>query len=54
MGGACSTYGRVEVHRASWLENLKERDHFEKVNVDVRIIIKWIIRKVDGTQTGLI
>ena len=48
MGGACSTYGgRREVHAGFWWGNLKEREHFEDTGVDERIILRWILRKLD-------
>jgi hypothetical protein len=43
MDGTRSTHGRYE----KWLEGLKGRDHFEDidVDVDVRIILEWILGK---------
>jgi hypothetical protein len=29
MGGACSTYGKREVHTGFWWGDLKEGDHLE-------------------------
>ena len=46
MGGACSTYGGEE-YTGFWWGTLKERDHLEGPDVDVRIILKWIFRKWD-------
>jgi hypothetical protein len=41
MGWACRLYGgRGEVHTGFWLGNLRERDHFEHIGVDGRIILK--------------
>jgi len=34
MGGACSTYGRGDVYRGFWWENLRKRDHSEDPDVD--------------------
>jgi len=31
-----------------WWGNLRERDHFEDLYVDGRIILRWFIRKWDG------
>jgi len=28
-----------------WLENLKERDHFEDLGVNEKIILEWILGK---------
>jgi hypothetical protein len=33
-------YGRGEVHIGFWWGNPKERDHFEDLDVDGRIILK--------------
>jgi hypothetical protein len=34
--------------------NVKERDHFAKLEVDGMIILKLIFKKCDGVWTGLI
>jgi len=41
MGGACDTQGR---DRKSIQENLKERYHFEDLDINGRIIIKSILK----------
>jgi hypothetical protein len=41
MGGACGTCGgRRDIHIIFWWRDLKERDHFEDLVVDGRIILK--------------
>jgi hypothetical protein len=53
-GGACSTQhaarrkGREEMDTWFWLGNLRERDHLEDPGVDVKTILKWMLRKWDG------
>jgi hypothetical protein len=32
-------------NKSPLLENLKERDHYEKIALDGRIILKWILGK---------
>jgi len=49
MGGAYSKYGwRAEVYTGFWWGKLRERDHFEDLGVDGRVILRWIFRKLDG------
>jgi hypothetical protein len=38
---------RVEVYAGFWWGNLREKDHLEDPRVDVRIILRWIFRKLD-------
>jgi hypothetical protein len=47
-------WGRREVHiRLGW-EKLREKDHFEYLGIDARIILVWIV-KIYGTEwTGMI
>jgi hypothetical protein len=41
MGGACGTYwGEEETHARFWVQNLKERDNWNALCLDVRIIPK--------------
>jgi hypothetical protein len=45
----------TEVHTGFWCGVLRERDHFEDIGIDCRIILKWIFRRWHGeTLTGLI
>jgi hypothetical protein len=39
---------RREVHTRFWWENLREGDHFDDLGIDVRIILKWILKKSLG------
>jgi hypothetical protein len=36
------------VRTGFWWGGLRERDHLEETGVDVRIILKWIVKKWDG------
>jgi hypothetical protein len=54
MGGACSTYGAVEVHTWFWCGGLSERGYLEDPGVDGRTILKLIFKKWDRAWTGLI
>jgi len=42
------------VYIAFWLGNLKERENFEDLGLDGRIIIKWVFKKWHGAWIGLI
>jgi uncharacterized protein YjcR len=33
------------VHTGFWWGNLRERDHFEKLGIDGRSILKWVRKK---------
>jgi hypothetical protein len=45
MGGAWCTEWRRGVHVGCRGEKLKERDHWERLGVDGRIILKWFLKK---------
>jgi hypothetical protein len=48
MGEACDTYGdRGGAYRV-FVVKVRERDHFENLGVDGRIILKWSFRKYNG------
>jgi len=48
MGGACDMYGgRRGMCRGGCLGSVQEGDHLEDLNVDERIISKWILKKHD-------
>jgi hypothetical protein len=40
-------WGTVEMYRGFWRINMSERNHLEDPGMDGRIIIRWIIRKLD-------
>ena len=44
-GDVFGTYGkRIGTYSGLW-ENLRERDNFKDLDVDGRIILKWIFKK---------
>ena len=45
---------RGEVDAVFWWRSLKESELLEDLEVDGRIILKWILKKWDETLTGLI
>jgi len=46
-------WGRVEAYTGFWGGNLRERDHLGDLDVDGRIILRWIFRKWNvGVWTG--
>ena len=36
------------MHAAFWWGNMREGDHLEDPGVDGRIILKWMLEKLDG------
>jgi hypothetical protein len=35
------------MHTEFWWENLKQRDHYEDLDIDRRVILKWSLRAKD-------
>jgi len=55
MGRACGTNGREKNCIVCWWGNLRETDHLEDLDVDGRIILKCILKKIGcGAWTVLI
>ena len=49
MGRACGTYGgRIEMCTGCWWGSLRERSHWGDQDVDGRLILRWIFRKLEG------
>jgi hypothetical protein len=46
--GTSHAWGTEEVHTGFWWENLRKGDHLEDLVTDGRIILKWILKKLDG------
>jgi len=53
-GGMWDVRGRGMVHTGFWWGNLREKDHFEDLGVDGRIILKRAFNRWVGVWTGLI
>jgi hypothetical protein len=55
MGGAFSMGGeRRGAYRVLW-GNLRERHHFEDLDIDARITLKWFFKKWHGkSENGMI
>jgi hypothetical protein len=48
-------WGTREVRAGFCWRNLEERDHLECLDIDARIILTWVIKKLGGgVWTGLI
>ena len=49
MGRACGAYGGwIEGCTGCWWGSLRERVHWGDQDVDGRIILRWILRKLEG------
>jgi hypothetical protein len=45
MGGVCSKFGGEEMCvQGFWWGDLRDKDNFEDLGVDERIILKWIFK----------
>jgi hypothetical protein len=45
-------WGTKEIQTGCWWGHLKEREQLEDLEVNERVILKWILKKEDG-RTGL-
>jgi hypothetical protein len=51
--GHMERMGRIEVCTGCWWESLRERGHWGDQDVDERIILRWIFRKLEEVvETG--
>jgi len=50
--GYVAPMGRGEVCTGFWWGSLRERDHWGDLDVDGRIILRWIFGKWEGVETG--
>jgi len=41
-------WGRIEVYTKCWWRSLRERGYWGDQDVDRRIILRWIFRKLEG------
>jgi hypothetical protein len=41
------------VHTALWWGNLRERDHLKYLGLDMRVILKWILKERDGSMNWI-
>jgi hypothetical protein len=45
MVGMCSTHGYMRNAYKFFLENIMGRNNLGNLNIDVRILLKWMLRK---------
>jgi hypothetical protein len=48
LAGHVARMGRIEVCTGCWWRSLWKRNHWEDQGLDGRIILRWIIRKLEG------
>jgi len=48
--GMWRVWGRIELCKGCWWGSLRERDHWGNQDVDGRIILRWIFRKLKGVM----
>jgi hypothetical protein len=48
MGSDVARMGRIEVCTVCWWESLREKGRWGDQDVDGRIIVRWIFRKLEG------
>jgi hypothetical protein len=46
--GMWRVWGRMEVCTGCWWGSLRERGHWGDQDIDERIILRWIFRKLEG------
>ena len=49
MVGHVALMGRIRDAQSFWKGNMRERDHLGHQGVDRRVILKGIVRKLDGS-----
>ena len=55
LGFPSTLLGRRKMHAGLWWENLKKRVHLKDLGVHGRVILKWILMKLDERMwSGLI
>ena len=55
LGGACRTYRGQKMHKGFWWGELRARHNIKYLDVDGRVILKWVFKKCDAeASTGLI
>jgi len=47
MGGSCGTHGERRGAYRAWVGRTEGKDHLEDLDINWRIILKWIFKKWD-------